>query len=138
MPTTFAQKTGSDPSGWTIKVTENTNNNLISYSITPPQYRQVNLMAWLTERGLSMSKLGAQIGVTAQGAHSMIKSETVHPYRHAQLLALGIPAELLPAAELTKPGPKGAALRKRKPGEAEASACLATEKTEEKEGANEQ
>ena len=99
-------------------MSENTNNISVDYPSIPPQCRQVNLMAWLTERGLSMSKLGAQIGVTAQGAHSMIKSETVHPYRHAQLLALGIPAELLPVAKLTKPGPKGVASRDQKPDEA--------------------
>ena len=80
-----------------------------------------------------MSKLGAQIGVTAQGAHSMITGETVHPYRHAQLLALGIPAKLLPVAKLTKPGPKSAALRNQKPGETETPTSLATEKKEEKE-----
>jgi hypothetical protein len=95
-------------------MSENTNNISADYPSIPPQCRQVNLMTWLAERGLSMSKLGAQIGVTAQGAHSMIKSETVHPYRHAQLLALGIPAELLPVAELTKPGPKGASLATKK------------------------
>ena len=105
-------------------MTENTDNISVEYFITPPRSRQVNLMAWLAERGLSMSKLGAKIGVTAQGAHAMIMGETVHPYRHAQLLALGIPWDLLPVAELIKSGPKRNQKREERGDENEAKESL--------------
>jgi hypothetical protein len=85
-------------------MTENMNNTPICDISTVPRIRQANLKGWLAERGLSVAELGRRLGVTAAGAHLMIHGETVHPYRHAQLLELGIPETLLPAPLLRKGG----------------------------------
>jgi hypothetical protein len=85
---------------------ENTNNNSINHTTTAARDRQGDLKAWLAERGLSLSMIGKRIGVTAQGVHWMLRSKTIHPHRHAQLLGLGIPVKLLPEPDLPQYGPR--------------------------------
>ena len=81
-------------------------NTLVNPNI-PPRSRQDDLKAWLAEQGLSLPELGRRLGVSAQGVFYMLKSNTIHPYRHDQLKGLGIPEELLPEPALPRFGPRG-------------------------------
>lgn len=68
--------------------------------------RQESLRLWMTRNGKSFNELGRQIGTTGHGVSWLCDQSTMPTHRHAQLVALGVPAELLPEAMDIKPGPK--------------------------------
>ncbi len=58
--------------------------------------RQAALMLWLEERQISYQALADVIGVSRPFIQKMLNHDTIPAKRHKQLVALGIPEELLP------------------------------------------
>lgn len=72
--------------------------NKISKLIDPNgSDRQTSLKAWLVYHGVPMHKLASAIGVHPSMVSRIIRGERAPAKRIQQLIALGIPEELLPA-----------------------------------------
>ncbi len=68
--------------------------------------RQEALRLHLVRVKLSFREIGRRINVSGSAIAKLCDQETMPVHRHAELMALGIPAELLPAPLNIKPGPK--------------------------------
>lgn len=72
-----------------------------------PQFeRKEKLCQWLYDNGMTYSSLSRQMGVTPHGVSSMLARNSIPTLRHRQLLALGVPEELLPPGKDIRTGPK--------------------------------
>lgn len=60
--------------------------------------RQERLLIWLRRAGLTNKAIAQATGVKPAAVTRWLESETIPPWRHAQLVELGIPVELLPPA----------------------------------------
>lgn len=58
--------------------------------------RHVSLLLWMEERQIYHTRLAVLLGVSDTFARVMLKRDTIPVKRHRQLVALGIPHELLP------------------------------------------
>lgn len=58
--------------------------------------RQETLTIWLRRAGLTPQKIAEQTGVRPGAVYGSLEKATIQPYRHDQLVKLGIPANLLP------------------------------------------
>ena len=68
--------------------------------------RQEALEVWKRRTGISFAEMGRRIGVTGENVSKLCAQETMPIHRHAQLVEIGVPAELLPVPMYRKPGPK--------------------------------
>lgn len=68
--------------------------------------RQEALFLWMRRTGNTFQAWGRQMDMTGGALGTLCKQETMPTGRHAQLLALGVPEELLPRPFDHKPGPK--------------------------------
>lgn len=66
----------------------------------PPQEasRVDHLRAWMVLHKVTFVALGEQLGITGSAAQLLMKGERMAVRRHGQLVALGVPEELLPPA----------------------------------------
>lgn len=60
--------------------------------------RSVRLQYWLVRRGLTQVAISKRMGVSKQAVFLMLNKDTIPTARHAQLVELGLPEELLPRA----------------------------------------
>lgn len=74
-------------------------------NLTPPN-RQESLRLWMTRTGNTFKAWGRLMGISGNAVSWLCANETMPTHRHAQLVTLGVPVELLPAAFDHKPGPK--------------------------------
>ena len=58
--------------------------------------RHADLKIWLEERQITLQYLADLMGVSRTFVSVMLHRETMPPKRHKQLIALGVPEELLP------------------------------------------
>jgi len=58
--------------------------------------RQAALRIWLEERQISLQTLADAMGVTRAFVSVMLRRDTIPARRHKQLVALGLPEDLLP------------------------------------------
>lgn len=77
----------------------------IAPNLTPVS-RQEALLLWKTRTGQTYERLGGSIGLSGNAVSKLLGQETMPTHRHRQLLALGVPEELLPRPLDLKPGPK--------------------------------
>lgn len=68
--------------------------------------REEKLQIFLGRSGLTFKAIGEKLDMTGTAAAKLCRGETMPTRRHAELITLGIPAELLPKPEDIKPGPK--------------------------------
>ncbi|MBN2140859.1 MAG: helix-turn-helix transcriptional regulator [Desulfovibrionaceae bacterium] len=68
--------------------------------------RQESLRLYLGRAGLSFREIGRRIDVSGAAIAKLCNQETMPTRRHAELIAMGIPAGLLPEPLDIKPGPK--------------------------------
>jgi hypothetical protein len=68
--------------------------------------RQAEIRIWLFRNGLTFVELGRRMGVTGNAVLRMLRQPRLSIRRYEQLLAVGVPAELLPHAEDVRRGPK--------------------------------
>lgn len=61
--------------------------------------RQEQLVIWLLRRGWSQSDIARKTNTAPQTVGKWLGADTIPPFRHQQLVDLGIPAALLPPAE---------------------------------------
>lgn len=61
---------------------------------------------YLKRKKVTMTDIGNTIGVSRTSVYKMLYAKHVSTYRHAQLLAAGLPEALLPPARNIAPGPK--------------------------------
>lgn len=61
---------------------------------------------WMTQHNITYRALGAQVGVSISGARDLIARETIPTMRHAQLVKLGFPEDILPTPMDLPSGPK--------------------------------
>lgn len=61
---------------------------------------------YLKRKKITFTDIGKAIGVSRGSVHNMLYGKHVSSYRHAQLLAAGLPEVLLPPARDIAPGPK--------------------------------
>lgn len=66
--------------------------------------RYDRLYAWMLDHRISYPALAKELGVSESGARRLCNSETIPVHRHDQLVQLGFPVDLLPAA---RDRPKG-------------------------------
>lgn len=75
------------------------------HTITPT--RQDRCRAWLIERRIVFKDLAADAGMSKTTLSNIIAGRRATPEHIQKLIALGVPAELLPEPrEPAKPGPK--------------------------------
>lgn len=74
-------------------------------NLTPPN-RQESLRLWMGRTDNTFKAWGRQLGISGKAVSSLCDNETMPTARHAQLVALGVPKELLPPPLDIKPGPK--------------------------------
>lgn len=67
--------------------------------------RTVQLRRWMSNCNMTYRWIGEQLGITGQGACSLLKKETVPVKRYVQLKELGIPVHLLPTPMDIPTGP---------------------------------
>ncbi|MEZ6854346.1 helix-turn-helix domain-containing protein [Halodesulfovibrio aestuarii] len=68
--------------------------------------RTEKLEVYMKRKKLTFSDIGKAIGVSRAAAHKLLFGKSVPTYRHAQLVAAGIPEVLIPSARDIAPGPK--------------------------------
>ena len=69
--------------------------------------RIVDLRVWLIRNRVTYRMIGAALGgITGHAVQKMVAKDHVPCARHAQLLAYGIPEDLLPPALDVRSGPK--------------------------------
>lgn len=68
--------------------------------------RQERLRLWMHRNSLTFAALGRQLDLTGNAISKLCSQATMPTRRHAELIALGVPDELLPQALDIKPGPK--------------------------------
>lgn len=68
--------------------------------------RQEALRLWIERKKLSFAEIGRRMGISGVHVATLCDHGTMSVHRHAQLLEIGVPAELLPVALDVKPGPK--------------------------------
>ncbi|GFK95426.1 hypothetical protein NNJEOMEG_03289 [Fundidesulfovibrio magnetotacticus] len=68
--------------------------------------REEKLQIFLNRSGLTFKAIGGKLDMSGTAAAKLCRGETIPVRRHAELVALGIPAEYLPRPEDIKPGPK--------------------------------
>ena len=68
--------------------------------------REEKLQIFLQRNRISFRFLGVRMDMTGTAVSSLCRGETMPTRRHAELVALGIPVELLPRPEDIKPGPR--------------------------------
>lgn len=78
----------------------NTKQNLTELSSKEKMFR------WMRENGQTYTNLSAQMGITSCGLGRLFKGQTIPTRRHRQLVALGVPAEVLPQPLDIPTGPK--------------------------------
>lgn len=66
--------------------------------------RIAQLQKWMRERDITHRAIAEKIGVAISSVHRFLNSEDMPARRHAELLRLGFPVELLPAPLDRKPG----------------------------------
>lgn len=72
-----------------------------------PPSRQDRLSAWLYENELTLPKIGEALEIKHPASvHRLLAAEHIRPERHAALLKMGIPEELLPESKYVRSGPK--------------------------------
>ena len=77
------------------------------HSLTQDADRIVDLRVWMVRNSVSYRMIGEAIGdITANGLVKLLRQSRIPCARHAQLLAFGIPAHLLPPALDVRTGPK--------------------------------
>ncbi|MEL7638229.1 MAG: helix-turn-helix transcriptional regulator [Solidesulfovibrio sp.] len=75
------------------------------HTITPT--RQDRCRAWLVERRIVFKDLAADAGMSKTTLSNIIAGRRATPQHIQKLIALGVPAELLPEPRMpAKPGPK--------------------------------
>lgn len=67
--------------------------------------RSLKLKAWMDDYDITWEAVGEQFGISGAGARAMLRKEAIQPERHAQLIKLGFPEELLPIAYDLRRGP---------------------------------
>lgn len=68
--------------------------------------RFVRAKEWMTEHDITYRALGEQLGVSIGGARAFLARDTIPTGRHAQLVELGFPEDILPTPMDLPPGPK--------------------------------
>lgn len=68
--------------------------------------RQESLLLWMRRNGHSFRGYGRDIGLSGVQVANLCGQDTMPTQRHAQLVALGVPVDLLPEPLDVKPGPK--------------------------------
>lgn len=58
--------------------------------------RQERLLIWLRRAGIQYKDIAEQTGVKTAAVSKWFDGDTIPPYRHQQLVDMGIPADLLP------------------------------------------
>ncbi|MBU1229575.1 MAG: helix-turn-helix transcriptional regulator [Proteobacteria bacterium] len=71
-----------------------------------PLSRQEALRVWMSRNGLTFTEMARRMDVTSNNVSKLCDQDTMPVHRHAQLLGMGVPMELLPEALDLKPGPK--------------------------------
>lgn len=61
--------------------------------------RYDSLRRWMRENCVTFRFVGQQLGISGPGVRALLTADRIPPARHAQLLALHFPAELLPRPE---------------------------------------
>lgn len=61
---------------------------------------------WMAEHDVTYRALGEKIGVGISRARDLLTRNTIPTARHAQLVELGFPADILPEPMDLPPGPK--------------------------------
>lgn len=71
--------------------------------------REERFKIWMRREKITLTALAKHLGITLQSVRFLTRNETMPTHRHAQCLAFGIPAELLPRPFDITPGrkPKG-------------------------------
>lgn len=68
--------------------------------------RQELLRIWLARNATGFKQIGERIDISGTGLAKICDQETMPTRRHAELIAMGVPAGLLPEPLDIKPGPK--------------------------------
>lgn len=68
--------------------------------------RQELLRIWLGRKKTGFKQLGQKMGISGQAVSELCDGDTIPTRRHAQLVELGVPSELLPFPQDINPGPK--------------------------------
>jgi transcriptional regulator with XRE-family HTH domain len=61
---------------------------------------------WKERQGVSYNEMGRRMGITGVRVSNLCHGDRMPTHRHAQLIAIGVPRELLPEPLDVKPGPK--------------------------------
>lgn len=69
-------------------------------------HKILRLREWMASRDITLRALGEQLNLSTCGARRLLYQQTIPTARHAQLLALGFPPDLLPDPLDMPPGPK--------------------------------
>lgn len=68
--------------------------------------RQGRLIGWLKQEGITQAEIARSLSASEQTVSRWIRSDSIPSWRHRQLVAFGIPEELLPPAIDIPSGPK--------------------------------
>lgn len=68
--------------------------------------RSEKLEIYMKRRKMSFADIGKAIKASRTAAYKLLHGKSVPTYRHAQLIAAGIPEILIPPARDIAPGPK--------------------------------
>ena len=62
--------------------------------------------AFMAAHSITLRAIGEQLDVTTSGAKGLLARDTIPTGRHAQLVALGFPPDILPEPMDLPPGPR--------------------------------
>lgn len=68
--------------------------------------RQESLQIWMRRNNRPQRLFAANLGLSEAALSRMLRADSISSRRHAELVRLGIPPELLPPAEEKRGGPK--------------------------------
>lgn len=68
--------------------------------------RQEKLRLWMSRNRWTYARLARSLDITSNAVAKLCNQSTMPVRRHAQIVTLGVPAELLPQPLDVKPGPK--------------------------------
>lgn len=68
--------------------------------------RQELLHLWFRRNGIRQREIAARLGMSETCFCRLLRKDSISTWRHQQLLALGLPPELLPQARDIAPGPR--------------------------------
>lgn len=71
-----------------------------------PLTRQERLLVWMRRKKLTNADIARRLEVGNATVRAWFEAESIPQWRHDALVALGIPAELLPPGQNIAPGPK--------------------------------